>query len=289
MAFLAHWKIDEGIGGNPTTAIDDQGGGSGQHDGTYDLPWGSAGLFPGGIGGKHLHLYSSGASARGYIGSIGNPSDFRLLGIVSAMLWFHPDTYYGMTAASDLKYLIGCTGADDVGAAENDLWSVEAYFPNLLRVQWETAPGVRVTVTSNNDIYPENGWMHLAIVRYEVVANKWGIKFYVNGALADTQDNAGAGWNPPVGGGSTLPLVGKAVSAYSPRSFNLDSVRVYDDEQSVAQILAIYNAEKPLFEGLPAADLSLPSRNLVVNQYQYARVETGPNATTRENAGFSIV
>ncbi len=267
MAFLAHWKIDEAPLANATTAIDSIAGGSGSHSGAYAFTGtGYYGRLDAcGVGGRHLRLVNT-ASDGGHITSIGNPGDFRLAGTFTGMFWFHKDHYY----FDHTRTVFNCTGINDSSADENDWWDINCFAGRTIQVRWETAPGVRVTVGSALNILPKNGWCHIAVVRYEVVTGMWGIKFYVNGVLADTQDNSGSGWSPPVGGVNALPYIGRTgATTHIGYETWIDSVRFYDDAQSDSQILAVYNDEVSAIFGTQIG-------------------ETGPN-NTGLNAGFSTI
>lgn len=291
MTFLAHWKCDEGSGVKAQTAIDSEGNGSGSHTGDYIFNASSdsyAALSSGGVGGKHLHTTRNTSGYGGGIDNIGNPADFRLLGTFTVMFWFCDDWFRILTYG---KYFVGCTGANDLSTAEHDLWQVRYAANRAIAVYWETAPGVRTTVTSASEIRKKNGWDHIAVVRYEVTSGMWGIKFYVNGVLADTQDNSGVGWAPPTDGANSLPYVCRRGSRLDNDAHEIDSIRVYDTAENVSVILAAYNAEKEFFFGLEVDDTieigiirSLPDGD------EYRIVDTGPNGPSRRrNSGFSIV
>ncbi len=289
MTFLAHWKCDEGSGIEATVAIDSEGNGSGSHNGTYGYSTTSdnyGSLSSGGVGGKHLHTTRNASGYGGAIININNPADFRLVGTFTAMFWFCDDYYRVITYG---RYFIGCTGAEDTTIAENDLWQVRHASHRAIAVYWETSPGVRTTVTSVTGICKKNGWDHFAVVRYEVTAGMWGIKFYVNGVLADTQDNTGAGWSPPTGGTNSLPYVCRNGGSINNDESEIDSIRVYDTEENAATILAVYDAEKQYFEGLGVDDtIELGMVRSLPDEAEYQVIDTGPNSD-RINAGFSTV
>lgn len=282
MTFLAHWKFGDGWWTEPTIAADSAAGGSGSHDGTYT--WGYwGGLVPGGVGGTHI--YKPGATAFCNVSSIANPSDFLLYGALTVCCWYHPDHYYNY---HNPTYLVNCSGVDDT-APENDLWSLQIASDRRLLLHWENGAGVDVFAASNNYLFPLQGWSHATAERYEVVAGKWGCNFYRNGALHSTDDNGGAGYDPPDGGANALPRINHRGTTNSYRSYDMDSVRVYDTAIGAAAIQAIYDEEEPFFNSVPVKSDWSPSDFVRYSLGQvgarYKGVHSGPNSG-RENAGF---
>src|SRR4030042_1028319 len=246
MTFLAQWKKNDGPYQGATVAADAEGGGSGSHDGVWT--WGSYGqLNPGGPYGMHVRNQTG-----GYVSSIGNPADLRLLGNITVAAWIHADDYY-YWSDSNPRYIVNCTGTDDT-QAQNDLWSLEVVGDRALRFRWENGVGVDVVVDSDDNILPIQGWSHVIVVRYEVVAGKWGIRFYVDGSLASTKDNGGAGWDPPDGGGSSLPYVGRRGGSVSGTMWMYASVRIYDTAEDDAGALAIYSIEDTWLDDITIFD-----------------------------------
>lgn len=271
--------------GEPTTALDAAAGGSGAHDGTYvlssTLGWGN--LLPGGVGGKHV--VNRGNNAGGTVISIGNPSDLRLLGAMTVMAWYAPDDYYYHYNPS---YIASCTGLDET-EAENDLWSLEIAGVRIVRLRWENGLGVDINAVSGASFLNQQGWTHVAVTRYEMTPGKWGCDFYADGQYHSTDDNTGSGYDPPTGGGNSLPYLGRIGVAQTPTSMSYDSVRVYDTEESAASILAVYNAEVVFFEDLPVKDdydhNQWYTRPVGEPGALYRSVQSGPNSL-RENAGW---
>jgi hypothetical protein len=286
MTLLAHWKFDEGAAVTGiTSAIDSVAGGSGSHSGTYGFTTGSLGrLVPGGVGGRHLRCISG--TGGGVITSIGNPSDFRIASLFTAMFWFGFDATTQLYSGSTRK-IFNCTGINDVDAVQNDWFDIRLFAPYAIQVRWETAPGVRVTVTSANYILHRNGWMHIAVVRYEVTPGFVGVRFYINGVLVDTQDNGGAGFSVPVGGSSALPYIGRDGYANDTGIIHIDSLRFYDTVENVATILGIYNDEIDYIEGIPVEEPDIYSSQSVINYGpRYSIIDSGEN-NPRDNAGFN--
>lgn len=280
MTLLAHWPLDDGT---PTvsTARDAAAGGSGSHEGSYNhyfvLP---GNLIPGGVGGQHLYIRNGGNY--GTIDSILNPSDLRLTGTMTVMCWFHNDPTY-VTAA---QYIANCAGVDDT-EAENDLWDFRVDTSGRVHLYWENGAGVDVQTTSGNDLWVVQGWTHIAAVRYEVVAGKWGTKFYANGQLHSTDDNTGAGYDPPTGGGNSLPFVGKKNTSYNTRRTHVDSIRVYDTAESQPNIEAVYDTEVLQFSfPIIYNSVAYPILNGSDGSI-YRVVESGPGSL-RGETGFFI-
>lgn len=256
MTFVAHWKVNEGSLLSPTTAIDSAAGLSGSHNGTYDHYSLSYGKFEsGGVGGRNVHIISSGRSS---IGSIGNPTDFHISTDLTVMFWFYMDLYGG----NYTRKVVNCTGVNNSSADENDWWKIELTGTTLLptfRMVWQTGVGSNTTVTADYNTFPSNGFYLASIVRYEVTTNKYGVKFYANGSLVNTKDNGGIGWDPPVGGVNALPYVGRDGYGVSQSYFAYDSVRVYDEELNESQIDEIYQEENQYYEGMPVVESGLYS------------------------------
>jgi len=256
MVLLAHWPLDDGdYRPAPPTARDVAAGGSGSHAGTYT--WGSGGLRPTGVGGHHFESDDS------YIDSIGNPSDLILLGSVTAVSWLWCDDYYHF--GYENRNVVSCVAVDDATIATNDaFWLRNNAFK--LEFAWQYGAGqTQVTATTSTSVLPYGKPSHVAAVRYQISPGFYGVKFYVDGILVDTQDNGGPGWAAPTGGSSCVPYVGYALTDNN-RACYLDSVRIYDSEESTANILAIYDAEK--------------------DSIMMAATHNGPNSS-RENSGWA--
>jgi hypothetical protein len=106
--------------------------------------------------------------------------------------------------------------------------------------------------------------------------------------LHSTNDNGGAGFDPPTGGGSSLPFLGRHASAQSLYPFSYDSIRVYDEAIGGAPIAAIYADEVAFFDDLPSRDIEqsdLASKPVGVVGNLYRAVESGPNSL-RVDSGF---
>lgn len=295
MVLLAHWPIDDGYVDAPTTTRDIAGGGSGAHDGVPNLS-SSFCYRPGGVGGHHLHKRSN--SYEGSVASIANPADFRLLGELSVSGWLCPDdSYYWYTYD---RVLACCDGIDET-EAENRLWDFRtngsATGGRGLSLRWENGAGVDVRVDSISlASWPTQGWCHVAAERYEVTPGFWGVRFYLNGVLVDTQDNGGAGWAPPTGGGNSLPFLARlnqSVGGY--REFKYDSVRVYDSAVGASQHAADVAADIAAGQigdgvgGNPKTDWPakpMPGDYVGDPGVAYSEILSGPNSP-REGAGFS--
>lgn len=287
MTLLAHWPFDDGHNNYPTTARDAAAGGSGSHEGTYtlsgtDYNWYGR-LTPGGVGGRVV--VNQAGSANGTVTAIQNPADLRLLGALTVMAWLHADDYYYWYEPTKV---VNVTGIDET-EAENDLWALEvAGVGRAVRLRWERSTGVDVAALSTTGLMWLQGWTHVAVERYEVVAGKWGCRFYRDGQLFSTDDNGGAGYDPPTGGGNSLPYIGRDGAGQTTRQFVYDSIRVYDTAIGQASIQAVYDAEKANFDDRPTKDDWAPSGPLSRTEGAgrlYQVIESGPNST-RQNAGW---
>jgi hypothetical protein len=286
MTFIAHWPLDDGSGDGPTTARDAAAGGSGSHAGTYNLlnQLGYGRLLPGGVGGKHLYARNSHTS--GTVTAIGNPADLRLLGTMTLCVWVSPDFYYYY---QDGVPIVGCTGTDDT-AAQNDLWALEFATSRAIRFGWENGTGVDVDLVSSSNLLNQQGWTHVGVERYEVVAGKWGANFYADGQFYSTDDNGGLGYDPPDGGGSSIPLLGRNAAGQPSYPYSFDSVRVYDTVIGAAAIEAVYDAEVVGFDDMPTKDDWALENMITVVPFTgdtFDAVESGPYAG-RVDSGFVL-
>lgn len=280
MTLLAHWKIDDGRDITAPAAVDSAAGGSGAHDGSYSFSSYDK-LYPFGVGSVHMFVANN-----GYISSIANPADLRLIGSLTLLLWVAPDEYYGWVAGGTRK-LISCSATDNATEATNNPFNLYTQIANPRQVifHWQhTASNTDIYVTSAV-ILPIAGWCHLAVVRYEISSGFFGVKFYVDGVLADTQDNGGPGYAAPTGGGSALPYIGRDNAGISGTDFMYDSVRIYDTEESDANILAVYNAEKlDVFPDVYLLDD--PRFEVGIGGDAYRGIEEGPHSK-KEGAGWT--
>jgi len=246
MAFLAHWKIGGAPGDamNGQAAVDSAAGGSGAHDGTYVLNALGGSLLKGFGTDEGLHLQASSYWNYGYIHNMANVADLRLQGLMTVAAWFRKLDNYAVESG---LYLANCGGSAGT-QAENRQWTLEARAGGGLRMLWENGVGVNVDVQSISGILPvRTRWVHVAAVRYEVTPGFYGVRFYVDGVLADTQDNTGSGWAPPDGGGSSPVYIGRWAGGQPARGFAVDSVRLYDSDEG-ANLAAIVAAEAPAFQ-----------------------------------------
>jgi hypothetical protein len=295
MVLLAHWPIDDGYSNQPTVTRDAAGGGSGAHDGVPQLDTSEAKYQPGGVGGQHL--FHQGNSLDGTVSSIANPADFQLFGALTLSAWVAPDTYYFWGGGE--HYIVSCSGPNSGLQADNNLFDFRVGAGRFLKLQWQNGLGVNVVVTSTSNILPyHSGWSHVAAERYEVTPGFWGVRFYVNGALADTQDNGGAGWLPPDGGANALPYIARLNhddgAVY--RDNYYDSVRVYDTAIGQSAIAADVAADIAAGQPGPSGDGCViksdwPAHPLApelvgVPGDHYAQIPSGPDSP-RDNAGWS--
>jgi len=244
MTFLAHWKIEEGRGAGPNgqTAYDSAAGGSGDHNGVYKLDTGYSGVLASpGVGGVHLQPVN--LFDHGYIYNFNNIADLRLTGVMTLMFWFRKPEGYAVVN--------GCVIADCGGNAEtqaaNRLWMVDTRDGRLIRMLWENGAGVDVSVISTAIMPVRGRFVHVAVVRYEISPGFYGVRFYIDGSLADTQDNGGPGYAGPDGGSSSILYIGRYENGQPARVYCVDSVRVYDSDEG-ASVAGIYAAELPVFD-----------------------------------------
>lgn len=245
MTLLAHWPLNDGRNrpATPQTIQDIAAGGSGSHSGQITA-WGyESRLQPGGVGGCHQGRIVS-LIAGGWVQNIGNPSDLQLLGEMSVCAWGQNNQYGGWDWGTVI--LASCSG-DNNSEAENSAW-VFAVAARKLEFYWYSGAGSVLTkVTSPASLVSMQGFQHFAATRYLVSPGKYGVKFYVDGSLVYTDDNSGAGYDPPTGCGNSIPYIGRrkdfVISNYIGLSY--DSVRIYDNVLADADVLNIFNAEEP--------------------------------------------
>lgn len=302
MVLLAHWPIDDGYLDGPTVTRDIAGGGSGAHDGepmnlssSYDY----ANYRPGGVGGHHIH--KRGNSYDGAIRAIANPSDFHLFGELAVSAWICPDDYYHWY--THVRVIACCDGDHTTGLeADNTIWDFRtngsATNGRGLSLRWQYGAGVEVRVHSIAiPSWPIQGWFHVAAERYEVTPGFWGVRFYLNGAQVDDQNNGGLGWAPPTGGANALPFIARRyASPGGYREWFYDSVRVYDAIVGESVHLADVNADIAAGQiGTPgdggALKTDWPTRPLAselvgVPGDHFPMVPSGP-LSFREGAGWS--
>ena len=246
MTLLAHWPINDGRNrpATPQTIQDIAAGGSGSHDGQITT-WGyESRLQPGGVGGCHQGRVVS-LIAGGWIQNIGNPSDLQLLGEMSVCLWGQNNQYGGWDWGATI--LASCSGYNN-SEAENSAW-IFAVLNRKPEFYWYSGASSTITyIVTPTPALSMQGFQHLTAVRYLVSAGKYGVKFYIDGALVYTDDNSGAGYDPPTGCGNSVPYIarrrdGFVISNYLGLSY--DSPRIYDHALSDAEVLSIFNAEEP--------------------------------------------
>jgi hypothetical protein len=285
MTLLAHWKIGGAPGAylNGQQATDAAGGGSGFHHGLYSLNVSSGGfLDPPGVDG--LGMRNRAYSSYGTIYSIANNADFiALKGDMTVMAWYRTDN---STYNQDTMYIASCGGSGETSDL-NHQWLLEVRTGNALRLFWEYGAGVDAAVQSANDILPVRTWYtHVAAVRYEIVPGFYGVRFYVNGVLVDTQTNGGAGYAAPTDGSNSPTYVGRSGDSQATQTFYIDSVRVYDTTED-AIIPGIYAAEAP-FYALEAHDISPSFTRTTRGFVNYVSTFSGER-NGRTGAGFSSI
>jgi len=282
MTFIAHWKIggEPGSAMNGQAAVDSAAGGSGAHNGIYRVNT-SESIAPHGYD-ENLSLRCAFSNNDGIIDSFGNISDLQITGTYSVMFWFTPTTWL-----SNRMYVINIGASGSTEATNNLIW-IGARSSGHMRAYWEHGAGTGVIVDSTDPIITTLKWHHIAVVRYPISAN-YGVKFYVNGTLEDTQDNGGGGYTAASGGTSTVGYIGRsAEDSYSADYYKLDSIRVYDSDES-SNVSSIYDTEKSYFgEGFPVVQMNNPltatSREVLINEF----ARTGPKLLLEgnTNAGF---
>jgi hypothetical protein len=278
MVLLAQWDLDEGPYQEPTTAVDSAGGGSGSHDGTY--VWGSS-IWIGykSAGGLGPWCFESG---NGRIDPFLNNADFLLYGAMTAMAWFMkpPDDTWDY-------FPIMCFQGATVGADYNSLFTMDFRgVTDQLSFRWESAEDVWQDPRMSSGNVNPIGWNHLVAVRYVASGQNLGVRFYLNGALVNVDDNAGAGYPPPTGGLLSTLFIAQYASLSNANRPRLAGIRVYDDEQSLAQIQAVYNAELPLIEAATAEGIiGKPFTRPIPGERVYSPAYMG-RRTERFQAGF---
>jgi hypothetical protein len=283
MGLLAHWKIGNTPGDtmDGLPAVDSAAGGAGAHNGIYKLGTSRDSLLlPYGTD-EYLSLGCSRSVDYGYIHTFSNVEDFQdLHGEMTVAAWIMrlEDGLW-----SNNMYVAAC-GNTGATSDDNYSFSVMAYGSKRLRFQWHYGTKTVVDVTSTTNILPDRQRpVHIGFVRYEVAAGFYGVRFYVDGALADTQDNGGAGWAAPTGGGLGLMYVGRTANGQPGTDFRLDSVRIYDSAED-GLIPGIASSGTPYWE--PAGCNIAPSLSYV------ERIGTFPGTcyigerSGRDEAGF---
>lgn len=246
MTLLAHWKLGDGRQAPAgLVAADSAAGGSGAHDGDYTFA-GDAKLYPGGIGGARL-FSTEGA---GTITNILNPSDLRALhGSLTIMMWLHPWDENQWWTYAGWRRMFTCTVASWATEADNAPWGIFAHSSDLGKpqIQWEYGASPTLVQVKSTIAIPEMLY-HLAVQRYEISPGYYGVKFFYDGVLVETLDNSGPGWPAPTGGANTLPQIGRAANSLNDFycRYWLDSVRIYDTEESEENILSVFEAENAI-------------------------------------------
>lgn len=279
MTLLAQWDLTEGPYQEPTTAIDSAGGGSGSHDGTY--VWGTSIHIgykrPGGLGPWYFE------SGNGRIDPFSNNSDFLLYAEMTVMAWFikpEDDTWDW--------FPIICCGGDPAGADYNYPWCMDFRgVTDQVSFRWESSEGTWQDPRMSSGNVNPIGWNHLVAARYVVTGSNLGVRFYLNGALVNTDDNGGSGYPPPTGGSLSTLFIAQYASLSNANRPGLAGIRVYDNELNLSQIQAVYNAEiQDIEEGptpfiLPARDETRGTTGAPI----YEPVHMG-RRTNRVRAGF---
>lgn len=299
MTLIAHWPLT----GNPGDAEDGQpaydiaGGGSGYHDGIYEVSTSEI-LGPWGVGGRHLNCNQL---LSGYVHSFANLSDFiALKGEMTVCCWRRK--HQGATSTEQGR-MVCCGGAGETSDT-NYQWQFETRANGALSLFWEYGAGSDVIPISATGILSNNGgWYHVAAVRYLITPGFFGVRYYVNGVLVDTQDNGGSGYPPPDGGSSSSLFIGRNTGGDPPAGtgFGIDSVRVYDTDES-SNIATIYAAELPDHQqiafGQSAAMITVGAElGEAVDVSLVREAHSGElglqvlqgERSGRENAGFSTV
>jgi hypothetical protein len=280
MVLVAHWKFNEEVGQEAVTAVDVAGGLSGSHSGTYSwhATFDNGYLSPGGIGDRHCYINQNDS---GSVDSLGNISDLRLDDELTVMFWYYSegvDTWHP---------IIDIDGVDET-QAENRLFAVSRESSYELSMEWEHTAGVDVNVVSTGNIVDgTNQWYHCAVVRIANGAN-YDVLFYVNGVLADTQDNGGGGYVGPDGGGNALGFIGRNQASTEPTgAFRIDSLRVYNTPETVTTIADIYTTELAERETLGNIDAT-PTQELIEGAgMPYPSLFSGPK-NPRPNSGYNL-
>jgi hypothetical protein len=237
MVLLAHYLFDEGPEDYPTTAIDIAGGGFGPHNGSYSLNKSTNGNFisPGGYNGSHLKT----GNTNGFgITSLINDFDMFLQGAMSVAFWCRFESTSGIYVANFEGF--GGTSND------NEQWSIEFIAGNELRFGWEIGIKFPVDVDSSGSICPDDGaWHHYTLVRKLLGAGpNYEVLYYVDGSLAYTNDNSGAGYAGPTSGAFSYTSIGHSPASKS-NTAHIDSLRIYDNAISAGDVSTIYAAELP--------------------------------------------
>ena len=242
MTFLAHWKIGgspgSGLDGQP--AIDSAAGGLGAHNGVYRVTTEESITSTHGYD-EYQSLRGSGSGTDGIIDTIANVSDLQLTGTYTVMFWFMPRNVL------DNGMYVYSVGASGESLETNFLVHIEARSNGSIRVFWEYDAGTDVNVYSVTELISVIRWHHVAVVRYPISSN-YGVKFYIDGVLADTQNNGGAGYPAAADGSSTAAYIGRtATDSTAVNYYNLDSIRVYDTDES-ANVASVYATESSYFD-----------------------------------------
>jgi hypothetical protein len=242
MALLAHWTMNDSRARSGSVAVDVAAGGSGSHSGTYG--WGSSDgqgcILP---GGGLLSTYQA-----GNVHSMGNLSDLNQLhGSATFMFWIQTQQDNGWYPGN--RYIANCSVATWASEADNRAWYI-AFASNDRKpgINWQYgATPTNVTLYSSVPL-PAHGRTHVAIVRFQTTPGYFGVKWYYNGVLVDTQDNGGAGWPEATGGSNCQCFIGRngaGLNAYYAH-YILEDVRVYDSEETQENIEAVYNEENQI-------------------------------------------
>jgi len=164
----------------------------------------------------------------------------QLTGTYSVMFWFMP-----RNIINNSMYVFNVGGSGETQAL-NHLIFIEVRLNGAIRVFWEYGSGTNVDIYSTANLINAMRFHHVAVIRYPIAAN-YGVKFYIDGVLADTKDNGGTGYTAADGGTSALGYIGRtAEDTTAANYYNVDSVRVYDTDES-ANVAAVHALESVSF------------------------------------------
>lgn len=242
MTYLARWLIDGPPDSHGLVCADSVGGGSGAHDGTYQIAYYVPILDPGGVGGRHLYHHSSTYIAR--VHTFSNLADLRILGELTITAW----VACSVVSNGAPILCVGGPSASEV-EADNELFMFYLGSSNRMTLKWEQGAGVDVLAqTATNTLKKSGLWRHVAVVRRLFSGGpNHEVEFFVDGASVALLDNASAGYAPPTGGGNAVAVIGDYITAGNYALSHISSVRLYSHD-ATADIPTIYSTEKALIE-----------------------------------------
>jgi hypothetical protein len=232
MALLAHWKLDENQGkmAAPGVVADSSGHANDHSFSSHLYATSALGFWN---RGRHCALNDRHIT-------VANNADFLALnGNITIMAWLR----IPFIPAGD-QYIIGCGLEPGETQAENILWSLYFNASRQFGMRWEHTNGTEVTALSPVAQFSQadEAPTHIAVVR-SINGAQRDVKFIVNGV--DIAADVTALTAPDGGASGLCEMFREPGNQQLDPNGNFWNIRVYDTAESVANVLAVYNAELP--------------------------------------------